>query len=144
MVSADLVALKDDEYLAVLLMGVFLTLFGAVAWLLLTRMDIAVYVSSLQRIAKKPKALHMRRLNRVVRYVLEVPQRLRYGRLQLPVKLVPIGDSAYQEQFEADRLVVRGMIYALAHETKQKDRVSFEVQVLDWLAGKQQHVVRGV
>ena len=45
----------------------FISLLGAVAYLLLTRMDIAVHVAALQRVSKAPTILHVRRLNAVVR-----------------------------------------------------------------------------
>ena len=44
----ELMKLRDEEPLQGLLQNCFMTLLGATAWLLQTRMEIAVYVSALQ------------------------------------------------------------------------------------------------
>ena len=110
--SAELTSLKDDDLLTGTLFSFFLTLLGAAAWALLTRMDVAVYVASLQRHSHGPTALHLRRLNRVISYMQRHPTKLVYRRLPLPVNLIAIGDSAYQAPANAeaavDPLVMRG------------------------------------
>eukprot|EP00973_Karenia_brevis_P037025 5104059-Karenia_brevis.AAC.1 len=45
-----------------------MSLLGGVAWLVLTRVDIAVYVQSLQRHAHKPCVQDWKRLKTVVRF----------------------------------------------------------------------------
>ena len=65
----ELMKLKDDEELQGLLQNCFMTLLGATAWLLQTRMGVAVYVSALQRHMHCPRAIDLRRLNRVICWV---------------------------------------------------------------------------
>ena len=75
------------------------------------------------------------------------PAKLTYRRLSPPVKLIAIGDSAYQapsEQEAGDPLVMRGYVLALAHETERDGRLQYQLQLLDYLAGKQHHICRGV
>ena len=118
---------------------------GALAWLLQTRMDIATYVCSLQRVAKAPLKIHLKRANRLVRYVQRKPVSLICRALKLPVRLVCVGDSAYQSQEEGDPLVMRGMIFFLAHCEEQVGGIKhYSLQLIDWLSSKQKQVVRGV
>eukprot|EP00972_Heterocapsa_arctica_P109210 16081495-Heterocapsa_arctica.AAC.1 len=46
-----------------------MTLLGCLAWLVITRPDISIFVSALQRHAKLPEVRHLRRLNTVPRWV---------------------------------------------------------------------------
>ena len=74
----------DDDRLSTELAAVFLTIVGALAWLLQTRMDIAVYVCSLQRVEHAPLRIHMKRgANRLVRYVQRKPVAIIYRQLRL-------------------------------------------------------------
>ena len=58
----DLMKLKDEDLLVGLLQNCFMTLLGAAAWLLQTRMEVAVYISALQRHMHSPRAMDLRRL----------------------------------------------------------------------------------
>ena len=147
--TAQLQKLKDDLALDETYQACYLTLLGAVAWLLQTRLDIVVYVSALQRHSHHTTSLHLKRLNRLVRHIQRHPQRLVYRSLPLPVALIAIGDSAYQApagpsgtQSTADPLVMRGYIVALAHYDEKQH--AFQLQVLEYVGGKQNHVCRGV
>ena len=62
----ELMKMKDDEQLQGLLHNCFMTLLGATAWLFQTRMEVAVYVSALQRHMHPPRAIDLRRLNRII------------------------------------------------------------------------------
>ena len=78
MTLPELMKLKDTEELQGLLQNCFMTLLGATAWLLQTRMEVAVYVSALQRHMHAPRAIDLRRLNRVIRWVQRNPRGLTY------------------------------------------------------------------
>ena len=42
-------------------------------------------------------------------------------------------------------MVMRGMVYALAHRKPDVgDRHRYELQLVEWTAGRQKHVARGV
>jgi len=108
-------------------------------------MDMVVYISALQRHSKAPLAIHLRRLNRVIKYMQTHPMRITYNKLPLPVELIAIGDSAYQapdEDSAKDPLVMRGFAIALAH-WNATEKV-YSVQLIEYLGGKQSHVCRGV
>ena len=59
------------------------SILGAVAYSTLTRPDIGVFVSALQRHNQKPKNIHAKRLNAVVRWAQRNPQKLHYKRLPM-------------------------------------------------------------
>ena len=62
--AAAMANFKDTDSLDEKLHACFLTLLGAAAWLLQTRLDIMGYVSSLQRMSKKPTIAELNRINR--------------------------------------------------------------------------------
>ena len=62
----ELIKMNDVGPLVGFLQTRFQTLLGATACVLQTRMDIVVYVSALQRHMHAPRAIDLRRLNRVV------------------------------------------------------------------------------
>ena len=90
--TADLKKLGDSESLTEAFTAGYLTLLGAVAWMVQTRLDLVVYVAALQRHSHHPTALHLKRLNRLVRYMQRNPQKVYYRALQLPVCLIGVGD----------------------------------------------------
>eukprot|EP00972_Heterocapsa_arctica_P095727 14117413-Heterocapsa_arctica.AAC.1 len=59
---------KEDTLLPPAHAAQYLTLLGCLAWLVLTRPDIAIFVSALHRHAKQPEVRHLRRLNNVLRW----------------------------------------------------------------------------
>ena len=85
------------------------------------QMEIAVYISALQRHMHAPRAIDLRRLNRVIRWAQRHPRGLTYRRLPEPRVLLAVGDSAFQAPAEAeiaagkDPLVMRGYILAWVH-----------------------------
>ena len=99
-------------------------------------------MSALQRVSHKPLAVHLRRLNRVIRYMQKNPRRLEYRALRPPVFLIGIGDSAFKVPDEADAspLVMRGYVWALASHHDSK----YNLQVLEYVSSRQNHVCRGV
>ena len=89
----SLANMKETDVLEGLLYSCFLTLLGALAWLLQTRLDVAVYVAYLQRYCKAPTAKHLRQMNRLLGYVHRKIKGLTYETLQTPLSLVLVGDS---------------------------------------------------
>ena len=100
-----------------------MALLGATAWLLQTRMEVAVYVSAPQRHMHSPRAVDLRRLNRIIRWVQCNPRGLTHKQLPEPRIRLAIDDSAFQSPSEEDivsgkdPLVMRGYILARAHRT---------------------------
>ena len=58
----------------------YMSLLGAVAYLSHTRPDVVVFVSALQRHNAKPQVQHVRKLNKVLRWLQQHPKRLAYRR----------------------------------------------------------------
>ena len=149
--TPELNAMKDTDWLGEFLAACFLTLLGAVAWMNQTRMEMIIYVSALQRHSKKPRALHLRRLNRVVRHMQKHPQGLEYRKLPMPVSMIGVGDSAFKapggssspdDEDQTDALVVRAYIIALGHFDRSRN--TWLLQILDFVSSKQKHVCKGV
>ena len=132
--SADDEADLSTEYSAA-----FGSLLGGVGWVVQTRPDVATYVGALQRVLKKPKAKHVRNLNRVVRYLQAHPLVLKFQRIEGPTKLGLISDSAFKAT-EPDCLAIRSGIIALMSATPTQGK--FSVAPIEWVSRKQQHVCR--
>ena len=116
-----------------------MSLLGGVGWVVQTRPDVITYVGALQRNLKKPKAVHLRRLNRVVRYLQTHPLCIRYHKVPAPTKLGVISDSAFRAD-EPDCLAIKSGIIGLMHDSKTS--FSGKFSPIEWISRKQQHVCR--
>ena len=79
-----------------------MSLLGAVAWVLQTSIDLAIFVSALQRQSGKAQAIHVKRLNAVVRYAQRHKRKLVYRRLKIQnssnkTQLRAIVDAAFRK-----------------------------------------------
>ena len=84
----------DDDRLNETLNACFLTLLGAAAWLLQTRMGIAIYVSALPCVSHIANITHLKLLNCPIMCVQRHPQAHTHKPLKLLVCLIVFGDSA--------------------------------------------------
>ena len=73
--------LESDAEVTETVLQLFMSLLGAVAYGILTRIDVAVIVVALQRAAHKCKYIHVKRINTLVRWVQQHPFALVYRRL---------------------------------------------------------------
>ena len=117
---------------------VYMSLLGGVAWVVQTRPDVGVYVSSLQRHLQNPRATDVLNLNRVLRYLKRHPLSITYRRVDKPWRLAVISDSAFQSK-DQDCLALRSGIIAL---TSVDTTGKVQVQPIEYLCKKQQHVCR--
>ena len=83
----------DDE-----LTALFWSLLGAVAYAIITQFWLAVYVVSLQRNTSKPKILHLRRLNALVRVAQKRPAKLTYLAMTPTGRLECHADSGFSKE----------------------------------------------
>jgi len=118
----------------------YMTLLGGVAWLCLTRPATCVYVSYLQRHAKKPTMRHIRDLNRLVRWNRKTPQSMVYRHLPGQLKLVVVPDSSFSAG-DTEGLVMRGCFIMIVAQDQECSPTGM-VAVLDFYARKQSHVCR--
>ena len=117
-IPVDAKALVPDEEPADEdLSQLFMSLVGALAWLILTMPSICIYVAYLQRQTKAPNLGHIRRANRLLRWIRRNIKRLGvyFQRLRTPVCVVTLSDSAFKAQ-DYQGLVMRGCVNLLAED----------------------------
>lgn len=98
----------------------FLSLLMALAYTLLTRLDLAVNVNALQRCAQNPLVFHIRRLNAVVRWAQRHPLAI-VDKKMTPTKWLEVHSDA---------------------EFKREDDDADACRLLDWLCGSIKAVTR--
>ena len=144
-VSSELSSAQPEDVASPELAAMFISLLGALAYCLLTRMDLGVYVCALQRVASRPLCKHIKRLNTLTRWAQRNPRGLRYARLSLPLRLIAVSDSAFKreedEHGHASGHAMRGCVIVRAG-ADPADSTSLNVQVLDYVSRKQRHVCR--
>ena len=101
---------------AVELKGQYMSVLGALAYLMVTRIDLAVYVAALQRAAHAPTVAHAKRLNVLVRYVQRTPVDLAYRKLHGPVELLVISDSSFKRETDTGH-AMKGYLIVLHSST---------------------------
>jgi hypothetical protein len=131
---------KPDDWPAEYALKVqFASLLGAVAWMVLTRMDIAVYVVALQRFTQAPQAIHIKRLNTLLRWVRRRPCAIVYKHFPPPYRVMVVTDSAFKNE-DASALAMRGACIGISQ--KNNNNPGGGLHVLEYYARKQKRVVR--
>ena len=119
---------------------------GAVAWIVLTRAGLAVYVQALQRRAHAPRAIDCKRLILVTRYMTKHKRGLKTVSLKHPLKLVGCTDAAFKAQpDEPTGLALRGLVATLQKDSPTNDQphgVGGLVNVVAFTVRRQRRVVR--
>ena len=118
---------------------------GAVAWTVLTRAELAVYVQALQRRAHAPGIKDCKRLNVVIRYMKRHKRGLKSIALQHPLELVAFTDVAFQAQPEEPTgLALRGLAAVLQEDRGIELRHGNNefANMVDFIARRQRRVVR--
>ena len=129
---------------------------GALNFAILTRMDIAVFVSALQRVSHQPTILHCKRLNTVVRWAQRNPKHIRYTRLGnvtgealpgapgnvVPTHLRMYSDAAFKKE-EEDGHSLRGACYLRCYGNQDHNLTkATRGHLIDFQAKGQRRVVR--
>ena len=73
-------------------------LLGAVAYALMTRIDVAVCGCAMQRVTHKTKIIHVKRLNAVLRWMQANSKRLIFKPATGPSHLRCVGDAAFKKE----------------------------------------------
>ena len=97
-IPCDMKAVVPDEHPADDDMRqLYMSLVGAMAWLIMTMPAICIYVAFLQRQTQSPTLGHVRRANRVLRWIKRNKGRLGiwFRRLKPPLRVVTLSDSAF-------------------------------------------------
>ena len=134
----------------------YMSLVGALAWLILTMPAICVYVAFLQRHTKAPTVGHVEGANRLLKWIRKNLKHLgvRYRRLREPLRLVALSDSAFKA-LDYEGLVMRGCVIVLAEAVPEGDvgsdahrhgpwstGTTVRLHLLDWYSRKHTRVVR--
>ena len=143
-VISDPIALngKPDTLLPEAGRRLFLSLLMTVAYALLTRPDVAVFVVALQRESHKAQVQHVKRLNVLLKWLQRNPRKMSYPTMQYPDTLLQISDSSYRAKAE-DGLSVRGLVSlrvcsAAVHEGCRDTTC----HLVDFASKAQRHVTR--
>ena len=99
------------------LVTLFMSLLGGLAWLVLTRLDICIYVQCMQRHAQNPRVEDVRKLNRLLRWVQKRPAGIVYFKRkgqELLWRLQAVSDSAFRSlEDNTTGLALRGFVIML-------------------------------
>ena len=165
-IHPDLKGLPSDTECSAEIIQLFMSLLGAVAYALMTRIDVAVFICAMQRVTHKPKIIHVKRLNAVLRWMQANPKRLTFRPATGPSHLRCVGDAAFKKEEEAGHSL-RGALFlrsfsdinpgvteseASAHQNKNNSSVnpgranvftqSCVVHIIDAICKAQRHVTR--
>ena len=137
---------NEDSQVSLESHAAYMSLLGGIAWMTQTMAPIAVYVSYLQRQAKKPVVGDVRKINRLLKWILTNVKQLgvRFIALDMPrVRLAVVSDSAFHAM-EFEGLAIRGCVIMLLETGDEVLRTgsTYRVVMLDWYSRKQNTVVR--
>ena len=153
----DLRSIANDDMATPELIELFVSLVGALAYALLTRIDVAVFIACLQRMSHKLRIIHAKRLNAVVRYCQRNPKSLVYKALpagKLHIRCV--SDAAFRKETDTGH-ALRGAIYLLcvkntnegyqaavgdSNTAQQYMQGSCNSHIADYACGSEKHVTR--
>ena len=135
---------QDEEEANEELHAAYMSLLGGVAWTILSRTEVSVYVQALQRYAHKPTVGKCRRLNLVLRFLVRQESGILYKRLEHPLKLVGMSDAAFRAQpDEPSGLALRGLAVMLMEADKEgPSSRNGRVHLLEYLTRRIRRVVR--
>ena len=122
-----------------------MSLLGGLAWLVLTRVDLAVYVQALQRRAHSPRVVDFKRLNTVVRYSRRKRVGIFYGPLDMSKLCITVfSDAAFKAvPEESSGLALRGCVILLAEANKDELlSPKGNCHMLEYVCRRQRRVVR--
>ena len=91
----------NEEKCVPALHQLIICLLGAIAYATHTRVDVMVFIVALQRQNHNPEVQHVRRLNKLLRWVQRNPKKLAYKKLpSREIHLRIISDAAFKKETE--------------------------------------------
>ena len=118
---------------------------GAVAWTVLTRAELAVYVQALRRRALAPRIKNGKRFNLMIRYTKRHKCGLKSITLKHPFKLVFFADAAFKVHAEEPTgLALRGLAATLQEDGCSSGPMgtSGGANLVDFTVRSQRRIVR--
>ena len=146
-VHPDLVGAVSTAKASPALQQLFMSLVGAIAYALLTRIDTAVFVAALQRSTQDCDIIHVRRANAIVRWMQSTPKAISYKRLDTksPMHLRCISDSAFKREEDSGH-AIKGALFLRCSTQQNSDgsikSCATKCHILDYYCRKQRHVTR--
>ena len=146
-IEPSLLTGKGDEALCDSKMHeAYRSVLGAVAWTVLTRAELAVYVQALQRRAHAPRIIDCKRLNVVMCHMKRHKCGLKSITLKHPLKLVAFTDVAFKTQpGEAIGLFLRGLVATMCEDQGAGTQLHGDIlkaNRVDFIVRRQGRVVR--
>ncbi len=150
-VSSEITGAKPESKCGTELHAQYWSVLGAIAHAVLTRPDIAVFISALQRWSHAPNVIHVKRLNAVVRWAQRNPKGITFKQLDslnrpagssVPTHLREISDAAFKKEEESGHSM-RGACYMRCAGKSLSDMTSSRPgHLLDYVACAQRQVTR--
>ena len=147
----DLTGKKPEELACTELHQQYWSVTGAIAYAILTRPDIAVFVAALQRVSHAPTVIHCKRLNSVVRWAQRNPKGIHYVQLEhsgrpkgstVDTHLRMISDAAFKKEEDSGHSM-RGACYVRCLGGLTADMIkTVKGHLLDYVARQQRRVTR--
>ena len=142
--TSELVGIEPATLVSSRTAGLFISLLMALAYTLLTRLDLCVYVTALQRFAQKPQAQHVKRLNVLVRWAQRHPLRIVYKQMQCAKRILGESDAGFRKEQDEDGHLngrsSRGVNYLRLGQ--RLNGSSIRVHLIDWMQGAIKQVTR--
>ncbi|CAK0801133.1 unnamed protein product, partial [Prorocentrum cordatum] len=137
---------NEDGQVSVESHAAYMSLLGGIAWMTQTMAPIAVHVSYLQRQAKKPSVGDIRKINRLLKWIMVNSNQLGVRFIELDmtrVRLAVVSDSAFHAM-EFEGLAIRGCVIMLLESDDDvlQTGSTYRIVMLDWYSRKQNNVVR--
>ena len=149
--SSEMQRTGPETLCSTLLHHQYWSVLGAIAFATLTRPDILVFVSALQRFSHAPKIIHCKRLNTVIRWAKRNPKCLRFAQLDtanrpagtmIQTHLRMYADAAFKKEDDSGHSM-RGALYVRCIGKKIADfQGTRKGHLVDYVGAKQRRVVR--
>jgi hypothetical protein len=138
---ADLAVKKAEDAVCVELHSLYRSLLGAVAFLLLMRTDIAVFVSALQRWEHILKIIHVKRLNALIKWIQANARRLVYKPFVSPgdrqvdpgTHLCAFADSTFKTEEQTGHCMQGAVLLLCPEKTEEPFVRTAKCHLLDFV-----------
>ncbi len=140
-VHAELVGANAATTVGEELQQLYMSLLGAAAFCLLTRIDVAIFLVALQRRTQSAQVIHVKRLNAVVRWMQRHPKKLCYRTQPAgPSWLKCISDSAFKKETDSGH-AVKGAIFLRTASSSSKPIAATTEPYAVWLPSEVAHIL---
>ena len=138
----EIIGKKAEEPAAPAVQQMFHSLVMAVAYILITRIDICIYCVALQRVTAAPTNLHVRRLSALVRWAQSNLLVLKHNRMKCGRRLRTYTDAGFKgQEIEKEATLITGRAVRGAVCIRMSDQPNHG-HLFDWHCGSIKQVTR--